>query len=447
MVKDFDLDKNFYYWGQCRLGSLLPFIANKLYLLALFSPIICITLVHHIFQLICIVIIDVLFKNKLSSLLIVFCILIPLPEHHTFLMLGHPYLAQITCILLGVFYFIKAYKSELTINRYNKLLKSVLGIFFCLLSVWVSELSIVIVILILSSALVYILFNSNNKRVDIVIFSVSVIAFIICLFLLNIKKTATCAPGELEITTGLIDINEFPSSLALVYKTFFGGEGNIILLLFRFIYVLLIVYISVYSFIFFARKYKEPSSLLLFFMTGIFWGTLMATTLSNWVKLNYYDSRYFSLQFVEGIFIVAMFIAIKPINKVNYFSVSIPCLVGYTVLVYFKTSGPILNKDYSYKELEKFGSMGNIGVIGNYWNSYIIAMRNPEMISATPHDKDNIRDVDQINKVFYSSKIILIKNDWLDSFPDTLTQFNNKLVKSGTPQTISRIEYCEYQLR
>ena len=75
--------------------------------------------------------------------------------------------------------------------------------------------------------------------------------------------------------------------------------------------------------------------------------------------------------------------------------------------------------------------MGNIGIIAEYWNAYMTASPDPLHIKVTAHDKDYVRNPDLVNEVFGQPKIYLIKDGWLESFPDTLVQFGRTLKKQG----------------
>ena len=56
---------------------------------------------------------------------------------------------------------------------------------------------------------------------------------------------------------------------------------------------------------------------------------------------------------------------------------------------------------------------------------------DPVHIKTTPHEKDYVRNPDLVEEVLKQPKIYLIKDGWLDSFPDTIVQFRKTLRKKG----------------
>ncbi|MCC7332613.1 MAG: hypothetical protein IT232_08400 [Flavobacteriales bacterium] len=88
--------------------------------------------------------------------------------------------------------------------------------------------------------------------------------------------------------------------------------------------------------------------------------------------------------------------------------------------------------------------MGKIGIIAEYWNSYGTSFVNPNLIKATPHDKI-VSNSFLVDSVFSQPHIYLIKDGWLDFFPDTLNQFNHTLVKEGEMFFIGNCWVNEYK--
>lgn len=81
--------------------------------------------------------------------------------------------------------------------------------------------------------------------------------------------------------------------------------------------------------------------------------------------------------------------------------------------------------------LSALTSMGNIGIIAEYWNAYMTASPDPAHIKATPHDKDYVRNRELVAVVFKQPRIYLIRDGWLEAFPDTIIQFGRVLKRQG----------------
>lgn len=76
--------------------------------------------------------------------------------------------------------------------------------------------------------------------------------------------------------------------------------------------------------------------------------------------------------------------------------------------------------------VDEFRSLGKIGIISNYGNSYITFCANPGSIIATPHDKTwVVRNKSFVDEVFKNKHIYVFRDMWMDSFPDTLVQFKS----------------------
>ena len=98
------------------------------------------------------------------------------------------------------------------------------------------------------------------------------------------------------------------------------------------------------------------------------------------------------------------------------------------------------------KVLSEFQSLGNIGLISEYWNSYLSATPDPVSIKATPHDKDYVRNFQLAEEVFHQPRIFIIKDMWMDSFPDTIHQFGRTLVRKGDKIYIGQCWINQYEI-
>jgi len=91
----------------------------------------------------------------------------------------------------------------------------------------------------------------------------------------------------------------------------------------------------------------------------------------------------------------------------------------------------------------EFKKFGKIGIIGDFWNSYIISCSDPEMIKATAHDISNVRSEFLVDMVFERKNLYIIKDVWMNTFPDTLEQFGYVLLKSGKQFRLSGFDVCK----
>lgn len=97
--------------------------------------------------------------------------------------------------------------------------------------------------------------------------------------------------------------------------------------------------------------------------------------------------------------------------------------------------------------VDDFKQLGEIGIIADFWNSYIISCPDPELIIATPHDQSGVRNQKIVEMVFERKNIYVIKDMWMKTFPDTLEQFGHVLLKDGNQFRLGRCYVCKYVKR
>jgi hypothetical protein len=172
--------------------------------------------------------------------------------------------------------------------------------------------------------------------------------------------------------------------------------------------------------------------------------------LSSWVLLNEMGRWYFVASYIS--LSMAILLTVEHLYT-NNFNVKIIKVV-LIVIISIGAISPIYTMKYvSPKTLRpkadivgEFKQLGNIGVIAEYWNSYITSCTNPDMIKATPHDKTGaVRNYRITNDVFNQKNIYVIRDMWLTSFPDSLTQFGRLLLKDGNEFEIGDCNVCKYK--
>ena len=111
-----------------------------------------------------------------------------------------------------------------------------------------------------------------------------------------------------------------------------------------------------------------------------------------------------------------------PLGRITLILTTIAIAVGsLSTLHYIKFVKPkSLRSQFSVKS--ELMTLGEIGLIGNFWNSYISSCPDPSRIKAITN-APNVRSQIMIDEVFSQPKIYLIKDMWLDVFPDTIQQF------------------------
>jgi hypothetical protein len=98
--------------------------------------------------------------------------------------------------------------------------------------------------------------------------------------------------------------------------------------------------------------------------------------------------------------------------------------------------------------VREFNRLGKIGIIADYWNSYGTSFANPDLIKATPFDHSGaVRNPAMADSVFAQPTIILIKDMWMDDFPDTINQFGLTLIREDSAFFIGECWVNEYTIK
>lgn len=186
--------------------------------------------------------------------------------------------------------------------------------------------------------------------------------------------------------------------------------------------------------------------ILFFLLDAVF--LFFIIIVSNWTFLNGVPRRYFTCTYISLSFVILMLLdnlntnkkhlnIIKAILFVTVFTGGIGTLYNIK-FIWPKTMTPRV------EVVAEFNKLGQIGIIAEYWNSYITSCPNPNMIKATPNET-SCRNYEIVEEVFQQKNIYVIKDMWLKTFPDSLTQFGRVLIKDGTEFRIGDCDVCKYK--
>ena len=173
--------------------------------------------------------------------------------------------------------------------------------------------------------------------------------------------------------------------------------------------------------------------------------------ISKWTFLNSVPRRYFTCTYITLSFALVLILDNLELNKSRtiYFKllILITALIGGASTIYnIKYFAPSSLTPMS-TVLSDFEKLGKIGVIADYWNSYVTSCINPELIKATPHEQTYaVRNWKIVEEVFEQPNIYIIRDMWMDSFPDSLRQFDRSLVKAGKEIKLGDCFVCKYTL-
>jgi hypothetical protein len=431
MTPAYHLPDDLFAWGQDRGGSLIPLLSHILYKLAPISPVAAVSVVHYLILIIGYFAATTLLKSKVSRIFLALLWFFP-PWHFTDFVL-FPFGTQFSLFLVGLYFLAK---SEISKRILIQNLWLSLSCTLMILSIWVSEMGILLVLLLcllkiyqrISQKVVF--FRSGNIYSLLNIFMWVILGSV---FILYAKSKASRIdvysehpfnnPEEVILSIKII--------LQSLYKVFIFSSENFIESIYAWLLIIGMPVIKLVT-IFMNKGWFRKADrkwFIFFFLNGMI--TLIVIICSHWVFLNGVGRRYFVLVYLSFAIVILLLIETTEKRKRTLANLllAVMILTGAISSVYqFYYPKHIPSK---IKVLSELQSLGNIGIIAEYWSAYLSATPDPVSIKATPHDKDYVRNHQLTEEVFYQPRIFIIKDGWMDSFPDTIRQFGRTLVRKG----------------
>lgn len=438
MTSSFDWSKDWYFWGQNRLGSLMPLLGSCLYLLPI-SAIDAIGVAHILVVLSCVGMLFFLLDRKAAVVLATITLLFPIYPFWMQISLGHPYLPQV------FFAF-----SLLVVAKCKKInvLSSILVGLVPFLGLWSTEIFAAFL-------LAFGLFNVNYIwslfKAKYITLGISALGGI--MFFRYAKKTATQVEsyGQLFATRqGVAEsltkyINELMSLV-----TFNSNKPFNVLVFYG-----ILLSVVVLLFIFF-RSRTAPSKVTLAFLgTAVL--SLFLIQFSHWNYLMGIPFRYATAPFIFfALSIASGFNDLSDHDNSKYIRLSSVALLSFffvfaslNFVIRYETGTPdrIRRSSVSIFE-ERFSELINsekqIGLVGSYWNTYLVEALTDGIISF-PRKGEHIRTYRNFEVWKSMNYYVLVSNEWLEVFPDSLEQHGVLMRKVGIPESIGQIDYCLYE--
>jgi hypothetical protein len=429
MTPDYHLPGDLYAWGQDRGGTLIPMLSNLLYRSVPVSPVTAVSIIHYLILIFGYLAATTLLRSRSGKILLALLWFFP-PWHFTDFVL-FPFGTQFSLFLTGVVFLEKSGKSK---NLAGSNLWLAVTCILMILSIWVSEFGILMVLLFCFMQLCIRIrekrkfFNKATFYFLINIFTWVVLGVI---FILYAKSKASRI--DIYFDHPFNNADEIAGSLKIivdsVYKVFIFSSQNFMESIYAWMLLIGIPVIKVVTILMNKGWFSKLNRnwFLFFLLNAIL--MLIAIVISHWAFLNGVGRRYFVLVYLS--FAIMMLLLAETTGKRKFINILLVVMIltGAISSVYkFYYPRHIPSR---IKVLSEFKSLGSIGLIAEYWNSYLSATPDPVHIKATPHDKDYVRNHRLAEEVFNQPRIYIIKDGWMDSFPDTVRQFGRTLVKKG----------------
>jgi hypothetical protein len=444
MTYDLRLPSDLYYWGQDRLGSAVPVLGHLIYKIFHLSPVLSASLSQYFFLMVGYFSFASLLKTKFSKIIFAIAWFFPPIIFQELIQLGQPYGAQSCFIGLAVVSLRRTQKPG-TIGTRRETVFFFLGISAIMISVWISDLSIVALALFVP---LFAKWYKNRSRVTIILNGILLIAVVFS-GVLFIHYARGVRPRSDDYSTHIFGgraeiLSNISSRARAVADALLFHCGDVLLSCYG---VVITAGLIILVILFFRKKGQpdENRDWRIFFLLFSFICTSLLFS-SYWVFHNFSANRYFTPVYFAGN--IAVLMTLETISGSGRNGLQ---LLFFLAALFAAASSvaPHYNAGTSkekFSRLEEFRKLGRIGIIGTYWRSYYIAAADPENIVATPHEGEYIRCPYCVDSVMERPVIYLVQDDWLDSLPRTVLQFGKKLRRVEEPHKINGLTIAAYRV-
>ncbi|MCX6256886.1 MAG: hypothetical protein NTW49_03165 [Bacteroidia bacterium] len=446
MAHHYKLPADFYCWGQDRGGTLIPLISQVFIKIFHLPAIWSVSLSNYFILILGYIGFSSLFRSSFTR--IIFAVAWFFPFFRFIDMMRFPIGVEYS--LLGlVIYFMKKIRLEENNNSWNHVYLSLVSLII-ITGIWVSDLSIVSFSILLFILLIFNFIEKKQINIwkDIIAYftgtvSVAVIFIVIAKSYSPDKTNRLFGFNTWEIfRTGISRIVE-------LWGEFLNNRtSNITETLFFYLVIILLLILVVLGM---SKKIKPelPHKIWSVFFLSDFLIVTAVLFMSHWVYANglgrwYFVSCYIS--FTVFVLILAENLEIKFITRLIF-------RAYLTILIFTGAISTLYTIRYIYpgslvpkaSQSAEFLKLGTIGIIGDYWNSYVYGIADPGQIKATPHDRSSVKNKEQAIETIKRDTLYLIRDRWMDSFPDSLEQFGYKLQKDGNEFRMGGCNVCRYR--
>lgn len=445
MAFDYQIPPDFYCWGQDRGGTIIPLISQFFIHVLHLSPILSVSLSNYLLLTLGFIGFSKLFKQPFTIL--IFAVLWFFPYERFINILSFPIGMSYSLIGISI-YFLDRLLHKKDLTHFSKHFHLLVSIGLWGLAIWTSDLAFFTVLLLVFTLLFY----AKHQKIEhfpkklFILYSTLGMAAIIFLIL----KLKTYATGVAENFQKFNSAEQIGESIGIVISDCWNvlsfqddnflisiGAWLILVVLITLLIILVLSRKSVFSF-------KNPW--IVFFLSD-FLAVLAIIFLAHWVLLNNMGRWYFVAPYISGLLLVLLLLDSfvekmgKPLKAI---CVCCVLILGITPIY---TSLSAHNWKYTplRSTILELNKLGEIGIIGDYWDAYRCSIANPENIKSTPHEGEDIKNTDRISEVFRQPKIYLSKDMWFDSFPDSIQQFGVILYKYSDEFFLGGSNLCAYK--
>ncbi len=420
MAYDFSFSDSLYFWGQNRLGSLLPMVSIPLIKIGI-PPIWAVSIILYAFVVGAWLLLKPLLKNKTSQFaLLAFFLFQPFVFKES-LMAGHPYVPQ---------FFIVAWVVNILYHHANNIVKKVPQLILLLgIGFWVSEMILAIIL----SLFIWFWVNRKSNSLKNQIINTSLIkALQIGISLISVVILILILKNNSPSSSHYHQTFNSPQQVIDVFLAVYNGLINTLFSSLRIFETLLawVWLIPIFGVLFYWKQVKRNSITFFVLLSSI---TIFVMLLSSyWVYKNNIPFRYFSLFYqLLGFFTLLFYDRQKKLNQFSIIFLLIPIFSVAGILADINRGDHFVKNRPNHTQSINIIKGSKKTILGDFWNSYVYAAYNPDKVIALPHDKDFNRNYRYSAHAFDNDSILVFGKNWLNGYPDTLIQYGERLIKRG----------------
>ncbi len=498
MAADLQLPADLYYWGQQRGGSITPVLGNFLLRHSHLSAIEAVSYSHYFVLIIGYIAFASILKTNIARILFALAWFLPMHRFGFLLMLGHPYAAQLSFLAMAIALINKLPQK---IDWFRTILRHVMitAAVGCLyISLWASDFSLISLALLVVFAVLGILYRIWFAPVTLFspkILSIPLLLILIALEIANILITSRYgsqfiryAKAHASANEGLFGFNNLAQAKQLfdsvthaiaqsvTFKLADHRWSNIIISAIVWFWIGIAIFLISYALLYLIKFWLRSQNFQLaplrlspwigFFLINAAIG-FVAIIFSEWVYVNSMQDASGGRYFVP-IYIFIWFAALLLVEGIPSLAAKPFWVILLVVAVAGSATLPasvygIEKFQPTIQRLQPLQQLGNAGIIGSHWASYLLCSVNPKALSCTQFDeygqmfcpaadappvrRPSGRCFRCVDRVLNSPAIYLVKNQWLESFPDETEQFGECLVRTGEPFDLAGYTMAPYQRR
>lgn len=442
MAHYYEWPHDIYCWGQDRGGTIIPLLAQFFIKLFQFTALQSISIANYLVLIIGYFSFAHLLKSR--QLKLVFAVLWFLPFHRFIDLLRFP--IGIEYSIVGIcLYLLSKLKKEKRDTFLKPHLIYIALIFLSIIAVWVSDLALVNLSILY---FVYAVFAFRERQTSPLLLR-GIIYFMLGAIVLfvTIRFAKSQATAKVHEYTSLNHVYQVKQAMVLVGERIFEvisfqtNEPAVSV-------AACLGIMFVIAFFIYAMRQKRwqhliQNKLIVFVLLDML-VVLSVLFLASWVLKNQMGRWYFVGTYISMCLLV-LYICDEVKNKVWIHLLSALSVIGAlsTLLTLkFVNPGTLTPTAQTVKEFEQ---LGECGIIADFWSAYISSVSNPEIVVAIPNDKGGSRSDMLIDKVFSRSKIYVVRDNWMDNFPDTLYQYGYELHRISAPFRLANCDVCQYK--